>query len=134
VDFLGDIEWFLGMKFDWNHSATGDVQCRLSQEKYAATIVEEMGLSNANKSPLMTPFHSGLLVDVIPSVEMSSEDCAPLVAKMQSLLGMINWLQMCNHPDLATILLHLESYMHQPSPGHLEAISMLVVIYFLLCI
>lgn len=72
VDFLGNAEWFLGMKFDWNHSANGDVQCSLSQEGYAATVVEEMGLSYANKSPLMTPFRSGFPVDAIPSVEMLS--------------------------------------------------------------
>jgi hypothetical protein len=45
--------------------------CRLSQEGYAAAIVDEMGLSNANKSPMMTPFHSGLPVDTIPHVDVS---------------------------------------------------------------
>jgi len=90
VEFLGDAEWFLGMKFDWSHSPDGDVTCRLSQEGYAAAIVKEMGLSNASKKPLMTPFHLGFPVDTIPDVDMSSEDRAPLVAKMPSWLGMIN--------------------------------------------
>jgi hypothetical protein len=44
------------MKFDWNTLPDGSVNCRISQEGYAAAIVEEMGLSNANKTPLMTPF------------------------------------------------------------------------------
>ncbi len=130
VDFLGDAEWFLGMKFDWSHSSNGDVHCRLSQEGYAATIVDEMGLSGANKNPLMTPFRSGLLVDAIPEIDMTSEDRAPLIVKMQSWLGMINWLQMCTCPDLATIFSLLATHMHKPSPGHLEAVKKCGSLYF----
>jgi hypothetical protein len=123
VDFLGDPEWYLGMKFDWNTLSDGSVICHISQEGCAAAIVEEMGLSNANKTPLMTPFRSGLPVDTIPSTDMLPEDRAPLTAKMQSWLGMINWLQMCTHPDLATIFSLLSTYMHKPSPGHIEAVK-----------
>jgi hypothetical protein len=54
---------------------------------------------------------------------MSPDDRAPLTAKMQSWLGMINWLQMCTRPDLATTFSLLSSYMHCPSPGHLEAVK-----------
>jgi hypothetical protein len=93
----------------------------LSQEGYAAAIVEELGLSNANKSPMMTPFHSGLPVDTIPHIDMTPEERAPLIAKMQSWMGMINWLQQCIRPDLATIFSLLASHMHCPSLSHLEA-------------
>ncbi len=123
VDFMGEAEWFLEMKFDWSHISDGNVHCHLSQEGYAATIVEEMGLTNANKSPLMTPYGSGFLIETIPHIEMSPEDHAPLVAKMQSWLGMINWLQMCTHPDLATVFSLLVSNMHNLSPGHIEAVK-----------
>ncbi len=121
VDFLGDAEWYIGIKFDWHRFPDGTVSCRLSQEGYAAAIVEEMGLSSANKSPLMTPFRSGLPVDTIPHIEMTHEERAPLIAKMQSWMGMINWLQQCTRPDLATIFSLLATHMHCPSPGHLEA-------------
>jgi hypothetical protein len=60
VDLMGDGEWYLGMRFDWNHSSDGSVSCRISQEGFAAAIVDDMGLTHANKSPLMTPFRSGL--------------------------------------------------------------------------
>jgi hypothetical protein len=43
------------MKFDWATSSDGYITCRISKEGYAAAIVEEMGLSAANKSPLITP-------------------------------------------------------------------------------
>jgi hypothetical protein len=123
VDFLGDAGWYLGMKFNWNHGSDGLVSRHISEEGYAAAIVEDMGLSNANKSPLMTPFCSGLPIGAIPSVDMSPTDCAHIIAQMQSWLGMINWLQMCTRPDLATIFSLLSSYMHCPSPGHLEAVK-----------
>jgi len=42
---------------------------------------------------------------------------------MQSWLGMINWLHMCTRPDLATVFSLLASYMHCPSPGHLDAVK-----------
>jgi hypothetical protein len=80
---MGDAEWYLGMKFDWNHSSDGSVSCRISQEGYAAAIVEDMGLSHVNKSPLMTPFCSGLPIDTIAMIEMLREDKAPLIDKMQ---------------------------------------------------
>jgi hypothetical protein len=116
VDFMGEAEWFLGMKFDWQHSPTGDLSCRISQEGYASAIVEEICLSQCNKTPLMTPFRSGLPIDAIPHLDMSPEDRAPLIAKMQSWLGMINWLQMCTQPDLATTYSLLCCHMHKPSP------------------
>jgi hypothetical protein len=121
VYFMGEAEWFLGKKFFWSRTSDGNVHCQLSQEGYAATIVEEMGLSNANKTPLMTPYRSGFPIDTIPSIEISPEDRAPLIGKMQSWLGMINWLQMCTRPDLATVFSLLATHMHKPSPGHIEA-------------
>jgi hypothetical protein len=56
VEFLGDAEWYIGIKFDWNKASDGSISCRLSQEGYAAAIVEDMGLSATNKSPLMPLF------------------------------------------------------------------------------
>jgi hypothetical protein len=85
--------------------------------------LKKEGFKLDNKSPLMTPFRSGFPIDTIPSIEMSPEDRAPLIAKMQSWLGMLNWLQMCTRPDLATIFSLLVSYMHCPSPGHIDAVK-----------
>jgi len=123
VDFIGDAKWYIGIKFDWIRSPDGCLACHLSQEGYASTIVEEMGLSSATKCPLMTPFRSGLPVDAIPHVDMSTEDHTPLSAKIHSWMGMLNWLQQCTNPDLAMIFSLLTSYMHCPSPGHLQAVK-----------
>jgi hypothetical protein len=121
VEFLDDAEWYIGIKFDWHKFPDGTVFCRLSQEGYAAAMVKKMGLSSANKSPLMTPFSSSLPVDAILHVDMSPAERPPLIAKMQSWMGMLNWLQQCTRPDLATIFSFLATHMHCPSHGHLEA-------------
>jgi hypothetical protein len=121
VEFLGDAAWYIGIKFDWHKFPDGTISCHLSQEGYAAANVEEMGLMSANKCPLMTPFRSGLPIDAIPHVGMTPEERAPLITKMQCWMGMINWLQQCTRPDLATIFSLLATRMHCPSPGHLEA-------------
>jgi hypothetical protein len=84
-------------------------------------MFEEMGFSSAIRSPMMTTFLSRFPVDSIPLVDMSLAECAPLIDKLQSWMGMLNWLQQCTMLDLATIFLLLASYMHYPSPGHLEA-------------
>jgi hypothetical protein len=97
----------------------------LAELHSSSAIVDEMGLSSSNKNPLMTPFRSGLPTDTIPHVVMSAEDRAPLIAQMQSWPGMINWLQMCTRPDLATIYSLLSSHMHCPSPRHIEAVRYL---------
>jgi hypothetical protein len=121
VEFLGDAEWYIEIKFDWHRFSDGTLTCRLSQEGYASAIVEEMGLSSANKCPMMTPFYSGFPIDAIPHVDMTPEEHAPLIAKMQCWLGMIIWLQQCTRPDLATIFSLLATHMHCSSLSHLEA-------------
>ena len=69
VDFMGNAEFFLGLKFDWLRSDDGHVDCRISQEVNVHAIVNELGLSLANISP----------IDKISVVEMSPESWAPLV-------------------------------------------------------
>jgi hypothetical protein len=38
VDFLGEAEWFLGMKFNWVHSPSNNLTCCISQEGYASSL------------------------------------------------------------------------------------------------
>ena len=123
VDFMGEAEFFLGMKFDWFPSEDGHIDCRISQEAYANTIASEMGLQKHNVSPMMTPFRTGLPVDTIPNVTMLDADRLTLIAKMRSLLGMINWLCMGTRPDLSTIFSLLASHTCKPSPGHVDAVK-----------
>ena len=123
VDFMGDAEWFLGIQFSWHFSSSGELSCRLSQEGYIHSIVTELGLTHANTCPAMTPFRSGLPVDAIPHIELSDTDRAPIIDKMRSWLGMLNWLCQGTRPDIATITSLLATYTSCPSPGHLDAIK-----------
>ncbi len=56
---------------------------------------------------------------------MSDSDRAPLIAKMQCWLGMLNWLCQGTCPDIATITSLLASHTHCLSPGHIEAVKFL---------
>jgi len=123
VDFLGDAEWFLGIQFSWDFSSSGELSCRMSQEGYIQSIISELGLTHANTCPTMTPFRSGLPVVAIPTVDLSDTDRAPIIDKMRSWLGMLNWLCQGTRPDIATITSLLATYTSCPSPGHLDAIK-----------
>jgi hypothetical protein len=69
----------------------------------------------------MTPFRSGYPVDAVPLREMSVEDRAPLIAKMRSWCGMLNWISLGTRPDITTMVSLLASHQCKPSHGHLEA-------------
>jgi hypothetical protein len=121
VDFMGDAEFFLGIKFDWVFSSDGHLDCRLSQEAYSQLIVDAMGLSDCSVSPKMTPFRSGYPIDMIPCKEMSIETRAPLITRLRCWCGMLNWLSLGTRPDITTVCSLLASCQCCPSPGHLEA-------------
>jgi len=121
VDFMGDAEFFLGIKFDWVFSDDGHLDCRLSQEAYSNVVVESMGLSDSSVSPKMTPFRSGYPIDMIPPKDMSAEQRSPLIARMRSWCGMLNWLSLGTRPDITTVCSLLALAHCCPSPGHLDA-------------
>ena len=91
VDYMGNAEFFLGIKFDWTVSSDS-VNCRLSQEAYANTIIDELGLTSANTNTHCSPYRAGFPIDTIPHVDMTAEERAPIITRVRSLLGMLNWL------------------------------------------
>lgn len=54
VDYMGNAEFFLGIKFDWTVTIAS-VDCRISQEACAISILDELGLSAASSNPHCTP-------------------------------------------------------------------------------
>jgi hypothetical protein len=122
VDFMGQVDYFLGILFDWRRHDDGSVSVHLSQEAYANQIIESMGLLDAVTSPTMTPYRSGLPVDCIPPVDMSDTERAPLLKQYRRFLGMLNWLAVSTRPDLTTIQSLLAIATTQPTQGHLDAI------------
>jgi hypothetical protein len=92
-----------------------------NEESYA--IVSELGLTHDNICPTMTPFCLDLPIDTIPHIDLSDQDRAPIINKMHSWLGMLNWLCKGTQPDFASIISLLASFTSSPSPGHLYAIK-----------
>jgi Reverse transcriptase (RNA-dependent DNA polymerase) len=126
VDFMGDAEFYLGTKFDWLHEPDGHVTCHLSQEGYAHMIVDAMGLQDAVTSLKMTPYRSGLPIDSLPRLALTSvtndKKYQILKEKYRTFLGMLNWLSISTRPDLATVNSLLATATESPTQAHLEAL------------
>ena len=73
VDFMGDVDFYLGINFTWKRDQEGHISVHLSQEGYANMFVHEMGLQQAVTSPKMSPYRSGLPIDTLPRHEQASE-------------------------------------------------------------
>jgi hypothetical protein len=69
-DFMGKVEWFLGMHFQWMITPDS-VQVLLRQTRFAAILVEENNIQNRSITHVATPHCSGLPIDTIPE---SNED------------------------------------------------------------
>jgi hypothetical protein len=126
VDFMGDAEFYLGTKFDWQRDSDGNVTCHLSQEGYANLLLDAMGLQDAVASSKMTPYRSGLPIDTLPLQSSLSdggnENFEILKSKYRTFLGMLNWLSISTCPDLATVNSLLASATESPTRAHLEAL------------
>lgn len=74
VDFMGAVDFFLGIRFDWDMSDMSNLRVKLVQEAYAESIVHQMGLSEANKNAKMTPYRPGLPIDTLPTAPDQSTE------------------------------------------------------------
>jgi hypothetical protein len=121
---MGDIEYYLGICFNWRHESDGHISVHLSQEGYTNAFIDEMGLQNAVSSPKMTPYRSGLPIDSIPKQQstISNPENEKLQSKFRSLMGMLNWLSISTCPDLTMVHSLLASATESPSRAHLEAL------------
>jgi hypothetical protein len=123
VDFMGDVDYYLGICFNWRRESDGHVSVHMSQEGYANAFIDEMGLQNAVTSPKMTPYRSGLPIDSLPKQpNVSKTDNETLRSKFRSFMGMLNWLSISTRPDLTTVHSLLASATESPTRAHLEAL------------
>ena len=102
VDFMGIVEWFLGVHFSWRitHSS---VTVHLIQSGFATNLVETFTCQARNETLAATPYQSGIPIDSIaPSVD--ADDSPVQIRQMdtyQSLIGSISWLSSTTRPDIA---------------------------------
>lgn len=123
VDFMGDVEWFLGIHFTWKQHLDGHLSVHMNQAGFAANLVERFGYHKRAPSPLATPYRSGWPIDAIPPSTRDDDDRTQTQrrALYMSLVGSIGWLVNCTRPDLAPAHKFLSSYLEKPALGHEQA-------------
>ncbi len=111
VDFMGLVEWFLGIHFSWCLTSSL-VTVHLNQSGFTSNLVESFFRDSLDPTPMATSYRSGIPIDAIaPSTE---EDNSPALNRCkeayQSLIGSIGLLSSTTHPDLAAVDSFLSSY------------------------
>jgi hypothetical protein len=121
VDFMGIVNWFLGVHFSWRVTPS-TVLVHLSQAGFSSHLVDSFHLSDRNQTPTATPYRSGILIDAI--AESNEDDDSPALKRRkeayQSLIGSLGWLAHSTRPDLITAHSFLASYSNKPSSGHMK--------------
>ena len=120
VSYDDQLEWFLGMKFDWKRTPTS-LKCHVHQEAFILDVVDRYKLSNCNTSPRATPFRSGFPVDTIAPSTLTSDAQEPLTKTYQQVIGDLNWLSISTRPDITAIVSLLAAHSQKPSPAHYDA-------------
>ena len=92
VDWMGDVDFFLGTAFTWQRLDDGNVSVHLSQAAFTEHLAHRFSVDTMNKTPNMTPYRSGLPIDSIPLSDENDPDLPRRQKVYQSIVGPINWL------------------------------------------
>jgi hypothetical protein len=103
------------------HHPDGHLSVILTQESFAESLVDSLGLSGIKSSHFTSPYRSGLAIDSVLYEDMSSTAWDKLRLQYQSLIGSLNWLAHTTRSDLSTTVSLLAQHQNTPSPGHYEA-------------
>jgi hypothetical protein len=119
---MGIVEWFLGVHFSWCISSSS-VSVHLNQSGFASNLVESFFCKTNEASPLATPYHSGIPVDLIaPSTDDTDSPAQThWMQAYQSLISKIGWLATTTCPDLTAIHSFLFFYSAKPAVGHMKS-------------
>ena len=122
VDFMGIVEWFLGVHFSWRVTSSS-VLVLMNQSGFANNLVESFSLQSCNETPTATPYRSGIPIDSIAPSTDADDSLAQIRCKkaFQSLVGSIGWLLSTTRSDLTAAHSFLSSYMNKPASGHMNA-------------
>ncbi len=122
VDFMGIVEWFLGVHFSWRITPSS-VAVHLNQSGFASNLVESFFGDTRNPTPTATPYRNGVPIDSIAPSTDADDSPAQIRRKeaYQSLIGSIGWLAHTTRPDLSAVHSFLASYSNKPAVGHMKA-------------
>ena len=121
VDFMGDVDYFLGTAFTWRRGDDGHLAVHFNQTAFTEFSAHRFGLDKVNRTPNMTPYRSGLPIDSISPPSSNDPDQKRRTKVYQSIVGSINWLATCTRPDVAPALTFLASYNMAPAHQHYVA-------------
>ena len=54
---MGDVDWFLGQRYEWHRSIDGEVSCHISQEAFIDELLDKHGMVDSKLAK--TPYRSG---------------------------------------------------------------------------
>ena len=74
VNFIGDVEYFLGTAFTWIHHKYGNISVHICQSAFTEFTAHRLSVQNANKVPNVTPYHSGFPIGSIPPIDPLDTD------------------------------------------------------------
>ena len=73
VDFMWDVEYFLGTEFTWLEHKDRNISAHLWQSEFTEFIDYWFLVHSANKVSNMTPYCSGFLIDSIPPIQLACD-------------------------------------------------------------
>jgi len=69
---MGQVSHFLGIEFNWVQHTDGHLSVTLTQESFAESLLDSLGLSGFNYSLFTSPYRSGMAIDSIQHEDMTS--------------------------------------------------------------
>ena len=122
VDFMGDMDYFLGTAFQWKRLDHGHISVHFTQTAFTKHTAHCFGVDRMNRVPAMTPYRSGLPIDSLAAADPNDPDLARRTKVYQGMVGSINWLATCTRPDISPCPTFLASYQQAPSYQHYKAV------------
>jgi hypothetical protein len=121
VDFMGEVDYFLGTAFTWKRHDNGHLSVHLCQSAFTEFTAHRFSVHRYNRTPHMTPYRSGIPIDSIPAADPKDPDLKRRTKVYQSIVGSINWVATCTRPDVSPVLSFLASYSNCPSHQHYKS-------------
>jgi hypothetical protein len=119
VDFMGEVSWFLGCKYEWEDLPDGRLTVSITQTAKSEELIETHNMEDCNA--VASPYRSGFVIDRIPDDGVPADQKIRFTKRYQGLVGGLLWLQRHTRPDISTAVSLLSSYSHNPSVGHYES-------------
>ena len=121
VDFMGDVDYFLGTAFTWIKKKYGKISVHLCQLEFTEFTAHRFLVHSANKFPDITPYRSRFPIDPINPVDPLDPDLTRWRQVYQCNVGCINWMATWTHPDIYPEITFIASYRNDPHPKHYKA-------------